>query len=299
MNSVFARLLSLICLAWLAMAARADNRAAPIRDDAGLFHADARARAEQRIDDIRQEFHRNLFVQTVASASPRQRRLFPFLRTPEVNRLLEEQARNYADELGLPGIYVVICKQPRDVHVIVRPSDGPEFTPHDAEKLRRMLARRRWDDSGSDSALLGLVEQVHSILQDHATPGAAHSEVNEFVLAGLLVGGLALWILLAMIRFKMRAARAATAGDEDAAMQARGAPALFGAMFGFPAGLWIYDKLYPCPSGSPLPLCVPEPNRRDACSTVSSTTGVPPVESVGDAEEYPREEYTEDVPVSP
>jgi len=291
MNSSFARLVALIGLVCLTSAARAESRIAPIRDDAGLFQADAIARAEQGIDDIRRTFDRHLFVRTVASASQSQQSLFRFLRTPEVNRLLEEQARKYADESGLPGIYVVVCKQPPDVHVIVRPKNDPEFTHHDAEVLRRKLARLRWDNRGADSALLGLVEQVHDILQSHATPGASHAVVNEFVLAGLLGGGLGLWIVLGLIRFKMRAARPATPAEQATAMQARGAPALLGAMFGFPAGLWIYDKLYPCPSGTPLSLCEPEPGSKS----------MPEEESVEatDAEEHPRQEHAEDVPVSP
>src|SRR6185437_16748011 len=166
-------------LACLASASRAESPAAPIRDDAGLFHADAVTRAEQGIEDIRRKFDRNVFVRTVASASPNQRRMFRFLRTPEVNRLLEEQARKYADESGLPGIYVVICQKPRDVHVIVRPSNDPKFTHHDAEALRRTLARRL-HDSGSDQALFGLAEQVHAILQGHGTRGESYSSENEF-----------------------------------------------------------------------------------------------------------------------
>ncbi|HTU20357.1 MAG TPA: hypothetical protein VMG10_19995 [Gemmataceae bacterium] len=284
------RLLALIELACLASAARAETPSAPIRDDAGLFHADAIAHAEKRIDDIRRTFDRNLFVRTVASASPGQQHRFQFLLRREVNHLLGEQARKYADELCLPGIYVVICKKPRDVHVMVRPSDDPEFTHRNAETLRRTLARRL-HDSGPDTALLSLVEQVHRIMQDHTTPGESHAAVNEFVVAGLLGGGLGLWILLVMIRLKIRAARPATPGTEDTTTQARSAPALLGAMFGFPAGMWIYDKLYPCPSGTPLPLCEPE----------AEPTPLTEEESMEgtDAEEHPREEHAEDAPVSP
>ncbi|GEM_PF-3177067 len=59
-----------------------------------------------------------------------------------------------------------------------------------------------------------------------------------FVLAGLLGSGLVLWLLLWAIRRKMQA------GGSRAS--AREASVLLGALFGFPAGLWIYDKLCPC-----------------------------------------------------
>lgn len=71
------------------------------------------------------------------------------------------------------------------------------------------------------------------------------SIVKDMVFAGLLGGGLGLWLLLRIIHFKMRAGHSVTANEEDAAMQTRETAALLGALFGCPAGLCIYDKLYP------------------------------------------------------
>ena len=65
--------------------------------------------------------------------------------------------------------------------------------------------------------------------------------VSGVVLAGLLGGGLALWLLLRLIRRKIRAGSV-----NQREPKGRETAALLGAMFGFPAGLWIYDKLYPC-----------------------------------------------------
>jgi uncharacterized membrane protein YgcG len=287
MTSTFRRALSLLALACLASAVQAESNPSAIRDDAGLFHSAAIARAEEHIGEIRTAFDHNLFVRTVESALPQQRRLFPFLSKHEAHRLLEEQASKYADELGRNGIYVVICKRPRGVHVIVRPEDDPDFTRHDAEALRRMLARRL-ADSSYDSALLDLVDHVQSLLQAHAEY-ASSPVANEVLFAGVLGGGLALWSLLGMIRFRMRRKQPATLSEEDAAMQARATPALLGAMFGFPAGMWIYDKLYPCPAGTPLPLCEPTSAPMTEQENIDGAT----------AEDHPHEEHTEDAPVSP
>lgn len=290
MTSAFPRGLSLIALACLASGVRAESKPPVIRDDAGLFHKATIARVEERIAEIRGAFDHNLFVRTVESASARPRRFFPFLLSrPQANRLLEEQARKYADEAGVRGIYVVICKHPRDVHVIVRPEDDPEFTHYDAEAVRRTLARRL-DDSSSDAALLALVDQVQSLLQAHAERGLS-SVANDVVLVGVLGGGLALWGLLVTIRFRMRRRQPETLSAEDASMQARATPALLGAMFGYPAGMWIYDKLYPCPAGTPLPLCEPQPEATTLRDDESLERNA--------AEEHPHEEHAEDAPVSP
>lgn len=262
MTSARVHLLSLICLASLASIARAESPAASIRDDANLFHADALARAEQRIADIQRTFDRHLFVRTIASASPPERsstwwrHLRGFHSRHTVNHLLDEQVQNIVNESGRDGIYVVICKNPRGIRVVVRPGDDSLFTRHDAETLRKRLAHRFADEP--DAALFSMIEQVHITLKRHATEGSPSVGV-EIVLTSVFGGGVCLWILLGILRFKMRSSRPAIPRDEEGAMQAREGPALLGAMFGFPAGLWIYDKLYPCPSGTPLPLCEPEP----------------------------------------
>jgi len=231
----------------LASATRAEERAAPIRDDAGLFHADAAARAELLIDTLRRNYDRNLFVDTLKSTPPHERKLFRFLWTRQVNRILEEQAQKRARESGVDGIYVVICNDPKDVHVVVQPADDAAFTRHDAEALRRTVARRL-QDSGPDAALLALVEQVRVMLHAHAMRGQSTSVVNELVLAGLLGGGVGFWLILCGIRYKMRLRDALLVSEVSTAEQTRRMPALLGAMFGSLAGQWIYDKLYPSPS---------------------------------------------------
>ena len=206
--------------------------------------------AEQQIEDIRRIYDRNLFVDTVKSASPHERKLFRFLWTRQVNRILKEHAQKRASESAVDGIYVVICNDPKDVHIVVRPADDPAFTHHDSEELRRTLARRL-QDSGPDQALLAMIGQVRDTLQTHAMRGQSTSVVNEFVLASLLGGGVALWLVLCGVRFKMRANDAGNPLAASGPEAARRTPALLGAMFGFPAAQWIYDKLYPSTARSP------------------------------------------------
>jgi hypothetical protein len=245
MISTLPRLLPLLCLVCLASSVRAEQQGAPIRDDARMFHATAIDRAEQEIAGIRQSFDCGLFVRTIDSVSPRQSHWFPILRTPRVNRMIEEQARTFADESGVSGIYVVICKRPRDVQVVVRPEGNAGLSRHHAETLRQTLMRDLHDQS-SDAALLALVDHVQDILQDHAARGSS-PVVNGIVLVGLLGGGLALWLLLRLIQRRIPAASAS--GQE---VLSRERPALLGSMFGFPAGLWIYDKVCPYTEKHPV-----------------------------------------------
>ena len=245
MISALPRILSLLSLVCLASIVQAEKQFEPIRDDARMFHASAIDRAEQQIADIHQSFDCGLFVRTIASASPRPSRWFPVLRTPRINRMLEEQAHAFADESGIPGVYIVICHRPRDVHVVVRPGENADLNRHDAETLRQTLLRDLHDKS-ADAALLALVNRVRDMLQDHAERGSS-PVVNGIVLVGILGGGLALWLVLRLIRRRIGATR-----DSDREALSRERPVLLGTMFGFPAGLWIYDKLCPCSVKAPI-----------------------------------------------
>jgi hypothetical protein len=227
-------------------------------------------------------------VETVKSAGPHEKKLFRFLWTRQVDRILEEQARKRADAVGVDGIFVVICNDPRDIHVVVRPEDDPDFTRHDAENLRRTIARRL-QEAGPDEGLQALTAQVRSILQANATRGQSTSVVPELILLGVLGGGVGLWLGLAMLRYKMRGRQAEAPTEEDIHERSRRRPALLGAMFGTPAGLWLYDKLCPVPARvADRPSAASVPVRVDPPGTDAEGSESPPVE-----------ERIADEPVSP
>ncbi len=246
-------------------------------------------RAEQQIDDIRRTYDRNLFVDTVKSASPHERKLFRFLWTRQVNRILEEQARKCASESGVDGIYVVICNDPKDVHVVVRPADDAAFTRHDA----RSCGGRSHGACRTAAPMRPCSPwSIRSVPRSKPMPRAVspRSVVNEFVLASLLGGGVALWLVLCGVRFKMRASQAGNSLDDSAAERARRTPALLGAMFGFPAGQWIYDKLYPStPQAAGVSRMEP-----DGLAALEGDA-----ETKAEVESPPVKESPEDAPVSP
>lgn len=64
--------------------------------------------------------------------------------------------------------------------------------------------------------------------------------VSGVVLSSLLGGGVAVWLLLRIVRFRMRARRASNGKIQEQEMAA-----LLGVLFGFPAGMCIYDNIHP------------------------------------------------------
>ncbi len=228
-----------IAVLWMmgtAKPARCETMSAPIRDDARLYTAETLSRAAKEIDSIRRDFDRDVFVQTLASPSLGSRPWYNILKTPKVYRSLEERAQRLADETGLPGIYVVVCRRPQAVQIVVRPDD---------EALRRALLRRI-REGGNQGDLLALVHRIRDVLQGRATRGSSLGDNDSFLFV-CLGGGIAAWLLLVLLRWRMRVGRAASPGDETAMT-----PALLGTMFGCPAGAWIHDKSHPlsAPPGS-------------------------------------------------
>lgn len=126
-----------------------------------------------------------------------------------------------------------------------RAEDQAAPIPDKAEEIRPESSNaaekpRRWWFPFSRKARINRMREAQAN-KPHAPPAI----VNGVVLASLLGGGLGLWLLLVLIRLRMRNGRKKR--------QARETSALFGALFGFPAGLWIYDKLCPYSASSNEP----------------------------------------------
>lgn len=89
---------------------------------------------------------------------------------------------------------------------------------------------RRWWFPFSKKARINRIRETQAN-KPHAPPAI----INGVVLTCLLGGGLGLWLVLVLIRLRMQRGRMKR--------QARETSAFFGALLGFPAGLWIYDQL--------------------------------------------------------
>jgi uncharacterized membrane protein YgcG len=233
-------IVALVAAGSLAGAARAEVSRSAIRDDAGLFRRATVRQADQKIAAIRARYQENLFVETIPTLPGVGEKWYRFLSRRKVTQSLADHAEKRAEEEKAAGIYVVICKQPRAVHVAVWPPDHEQkFTTRDREQLRRDLVQSL-QHNDPDQALLQTVAAFGRLLQAKEAE-AERPSGNGFVLSGLVLGLLALWAVLSLVRRKLRSAdpeALVVTGPTDPL------PALLGSMFGATAALWVYDKLF-------------------------------------------------------
>jgi hypothetical protein len=266
-------------------AARAEGSGSAVRDGAGLFSREKIDRADKKIEKIRREYNENLFVETVPAVSGVWSELPRFLSPWRENQHLAAQAREWARQKGPEGIYVLICKEPRAAHVAVRPSSkGQKFTTRDREQLRRDLLQRL-QQKGPDQALLETVDAVGRLLEAKAAQPKGPSASGS-VLGGLVLGLLALWAVLGLVRLRLRSADPEAEGVTGPTDPL---PALLGSMFGTTAALWVYDTLFH------RGLCAP--SSLAAAESAPAAAGEPPAPEGAPAQELVVGDNHENAPV--
>ncbi len=148
-----------------AVACPAVARAAGVRDDAGLFSADAVARAGRLLAEVKQAHGKDVSVETAADVPAERRQAFNNAR----NRQQREQffarwADDRAQKERVDGVFVLITRRPEaTVQVTLREprSESRVFTAEDRDRLRQALG-----DSPDDEGLLKAVELVRGWLRE-------------------------------------------------------------------------------------------------------------------------------------
>jgi hypothetical protein len=239
------RLFAVLSALAVAAAGRAEAPPAAVRDDAGLFGADARADAEDQILRIRDRYHLDVVVETVAAAPADQRDRLKHLKTKEIAQFMKTWAVERAEAADVNGVYFFICEEPPDVEVVVRPEDAfaKALPTADQRRLHSTLIKTMKKGpkyaADRDKALRAALGQLSDVLHDNL---AARPAFDWNVVGGVIGGALALWFVLGAIRMLLHKPdqEAIAAGLERPSLTA----GLLGGMFGASAGMWIYDRLF-------------------------------------------------------
>ena len=244
----------------------ADRSPARVIDQAWLFRPGWIVHTEGLIREIRQAYHFDVRIETMASLPEADRKKFDAISGRSAKgRYFAQMARAEAEKVGVEGLYVLICMNPRYIQVVVNPvSLESEFPRFDQRQLHDFLAKRidgarvgqrvqsqnsaraavgfGWrfrPATGPDAALLDAVAQINSTLRAHA---ADPNAVDPLPVVILLSGGVACWLLLSLVQNRM-ARRAASATPSETKLPDR-TPAILASQFGTPAAYWLYDRLF-------------------------------------------------------
>jgi uncharacterized membrane protein YgcG len=149
---VLATAISMVALLVTARVCTADDfatTAAAVHDNAGIFSADAVAKAEAAITQIRDRHHRDLRIETFPQLSDEQRAAFD---RQGKARFFAQWAADRARNAEVDGVFILICMSPGHVEV-VHAGQGSDkvFTARDRDELSpamgKVLGEKQYDDA--------------------------------------------------------------------------------------------------------------------------------------------------------
>jgi hypothetical protein len=180
-------------------------------------------------------------------------------------------AEQRAEELGIDGVYVLLCQDPR-YHMVVawpRKENDPLFPDKDRAQLNKLFGtiretRMAWlarfipnprqDRVDRDRVLLDAVDLVENSLTTHLREQAGLPLPYAFHWTAILwaIGILIFcWIILGLVRTRL----ALRPGDPSTSLAVAGA--LPGNAYGAALGLWLARTLFTRQVCAPLPAAAP------------------------------------------
>jgi hypothetical protein len=159
------RFLSLpaLLLGWLGLVGTVAAVFPPaIKDDGKMFTSEGLEKANKKIKEIYQNYKKDVVIETFAAIPSDLEKKFKDKKKEDFFR---EWAESRTKDLGVNGIYVLICKEPRYLYIdIDRESRKKAFTRKDYEKMREKIFAG-FRDMKFDAGLWDGLEAVESALK--------------------------------------------------------------------------------------------------------------------------------------
>ena len=134
-------ILSIALLAALTFSSWALAVAPEIKDGGKFFSADAIRKANKEIREIAKDFDRDLLIETVATIPGEQAERVKAMSREERAKFFRNWATDRAELAVVQGVYVLICKEPGFLEIIITPRGRPAFDKESFEKLRELLLK--------------------------------------------------------------------------------------------------------------------------------------------------------------
>jgi TPM domain len=143
-------------LAALACASAVCAVAPEIKDAAKFFSPEAVAKADKEIREIARKYDRDLLVETFPAVPGGQTDRVKSLSVPEREKFFANWAADRAEEAVVNGIYILVCKEPAHLQVIVTEKASGAFNRDAKSQLTKMLLkdfREKHFDEGLQAAV--------------------------------------------------------------------------------------------------------------------------------------------------
>ena len=161
----------------LAQAQSSSSSKAQVVDDGGFFAADAVSSANQKLADIDQNFGRQMRVETFAEIPADLKGQYSEATKRE---FFQKWARRRAEQVGLRGVIVLVCKNPSSLQVEVggETARSGAFTQADRSAMSDLLLKS-FRAKNYDQGLGQAVDFFQQKLQEHGTSKEAPAQPNS------------------------------------------------------------------------------------------------------------------------
>jgi len=148
---------------WLGLAAPA--RAVyppPVKDDGKFFTKEGLEKANKKIREIYQKYKKDVVVETLETLTEEQQKK---LKAEDEKRFFASLALARAKELGVNGVYIVICKKPRFLQIHMDPDTQKRtFKASDRTKARDAFFKQ-FKESMFDAGLHDALDSIEASLK--------------------------------------------------------------------------------------------------------------------------------------
>ncbi len=136
-----------------------------VRDDAGFFKRETLTKADEIIKDIKKDKKKDLLIETFRSPPDAKEEEAKSTDHKEKDRFFSEWALERARANKVNGIYVLICREPPYIKVLVGDKTRKIFTDDERDHLAKILVDR-FKAKEYDEGLLEGVRYVEKTLKD-------------------------------------------------------------------------------------------------------------------------------------
>jgi uncharacterized membrane protein YgcG len=133
-----------------------------MKDDGKFFKAAVVEKANQKIREIYEKYKKDVVIETLANLSAEQ---IKAAKDEGTKKFFDKYAFERAKALGLNGIYVVICKEPRYARVHMDPgTQKSAFTAANRDEAFQKLVSK-FKEEEFDAGLQAMIEYIEATLK--------------------------------------------------------------------------------------------------------------------------------------
>jgi uncharacterized membrane protein YgcG len=136
-----------------------------LKDDGKFFSKEGIEKANQKIREIYEKYKRDAVVETIPMLTPEQEKK---MKEDGEAKFFAKLTNDRAKEMGLHGIYILMCKKPKYLRIHMDPETQKNaFTASNrATTVGKIVAKFKEDEF--DAGLLDGLKEIESILETHA-----------------------------------------------------------------------------------------------------------------------------------